>query len=41
MPTCLELPVLVQRMLDRGFAPHTIQKILGGNFLRVLEALRG
>jgi membrane dipeptidase len=41
MPTCLELPRLVQHMLDRGFAPDRIQKILGGNFLRALRALRG
>jgi len=41
MPTCLELPVLVQRMLDRRWSTDRIQKILGGNFLRALEALRG
>jgi membrane dipeptidase len=41
MPTCLELPTLVQRMLDRQWKPERIQKVLGGNFLRVLEALRG
>ena len=41
MPTCLELPRLVQLMLDRGFPPERIQKILGGNFLRALGQLRG
>lgn len=41
MPTCLELPRLVQLMLDRGWSPERIHKILGGNFLRVVEALRG
>lgn len=41
MPTCLELPKLVQIMLDRGFSPETVQKILGRNFLRVVEQLRG
>ncbi len=41
MPTCLELPRLVQPMLDRGWKPERIQKILGGNFLRVVAALRG
>jgi membrane dipeptidase len=41
MPTCLELPRLVQRMLDRRWQPERIQKILGGNFLRVVKALRG
>ena len=40
MPTCLELPKLVQIMLDRGFGPERIQKVLGGNFLRVLRAVR-
>jgi membrane dipeptidase len=35
------LPRLVQAMLDRGFTPERVQKILGGNFLRVVEALRG
>jgi membrane dipeptidase len=41
MPTCLELPRLVQGMLDRGFSPDCIAKILGGNFLRTLRQLRG
>lgn len=41
MPTCLELPRLVQRLLDQGLPPDTIQKILGQNFLRVVRELRG
>jgi membrane dipeptidase len=41
MRTCLELPRLVQHMLERGFTPQRIQKILGGNFLRALRDLRG
>jgi membrane dipeptidase len=41
MPTCLELPRLVQIMLDRGWSETRIQKILGGNFLRTLRHLRG
>ncbi len=41
MPTCLELPILAQKMLDRGWSASRVQKILGGNFLRVVEALRG
>jgi membrane dipeptidase len=40
MPTCLELPRLVQLMLDRRWPEQRIQKVLGGNFLRCLEALR-
>ena len=41
MPTCLELPRLVQRMLERGLSPESIQRVLGGNFLRALQQLRG
>jgi membrane dipeptidase len=41
MPTCLELPRLVQLMLDRGFPPERIRKLLGANFLRALGQLRG
>jgi membrane dipeptidase len=38
--TCLELPRLVQIMLDRGFSSERIQKVLGKNFLRTLALLR-
>lgn len=41
MPTCLELPKLVQLMLDRKWSAERIQKILAGNFLRALRLLRG
>jgi membrane dipeptidase len=41
MPTCLELPKLVHLMLERGYGAERIRKILGLNFLRVVEALRG
>jgi membrane dipeptidase len=41
MPTCLELPKLVAIMLDRKWSEERIQKVLGLNFLRVVEALRG
>jgi membrane dipeptidase len=40
MPTCLELPRLVEIMLARRWSPARISKILGGNFVRVLAALR-
>ncbi len=40
MATCLELPKLVQIMLDRGWSSGRIGKILGGNFLRALGQLR-
>lgn len=39
--TPVELPRLVDLMLRRGWKPERIKKILGGNFLRVVEALRG
>ena len=41
MPTCLELPRLVQRMLERKFPHERICRVLGGNFLRALQHLRG
>jgi membrane dipeptidase len=36
-----ELPRLVEFMLRRGWSPDRIGKILGGNFLRAVAALRG
>jgi membrane dipeptidase len=39
--TPLDLPRLVDLMLRRGWSAERIQKILGGNFLRVVAALRG
>lgn len=41
MRTCLELPKLVQALLDRGISESAIHKLLGANFLRVVETLRG
>jgi membrane dipeptidase len=40
LKSVLELPRLVDAMLRRGFSERAIRKILAGNFLRVLEALR-
>ena len=40
MPTCLELPRLVELMLARRWSPERIRKVLGGNFLRALAAIR-
>jgi membrane dipeptidase len=34
---CSELPNLTRRLLDRGFEPGDVKKILGENFLRVME----
>lgn len=41
MPTVLELPRLTHVMLERGWKPESIQKVLGGNALRCIEQLRG
>ncbi|MEA2696519.1 MAG: rane dipeptidase [Myxococcales bacterium] len=40
MPTCLELPRLVQLMLDRGWKADRIGKILGANFFASFGRLR-
>jgi membrane dipeptidase len=40
MRTCLELPRLVQAMLERGCSDTTVRKLLGENYLRALAALR-
>ncbi|CAN5907378.1 dipeptidase [soil metagenome] len=39
--TPLELPRVVDLLLQRGLSPAAIQKVLGGNFLRALRDLRG
>jgi membrane dipeptidase len=41
MRTCLELPRLVQPMLDRGWKAERIRKVLGENFLAAVTRLRG
>jgi membrane dipeptidase len=41
MPTCLELPRLVEAMLRRDWPEQAVRRTLGGNFLRALAALRG
>jgi membrane dipeptidase len=40
MPTCLELPVLVDRMLARGWQEPRIRRVLGQNALRLIAAVR-
>jgi membrane dipeptidase len=40
MRTCLEVPRLVQAMLDRNFSADLIRNILGANFLRAFQRLR-
>lgn len=39
--TCLELPLLVEIMLRRGWPPDHIKKVMGENFLRAWQDLRG
>lgn len=34
-----EMPLVVQEMLSRGWDHETVRKVLGGNFLRVMEAV--
>jgi membrane dipeptidase len=41
MPTCLELPRLTQTLLERGWSEQRVRKLLGLNFLRVVESVRG
>lgn len=41
MPTCAELPLLVEALLRDGVDSNTIEKILGRNFLRVAGELKG
>jgi len=40
MPTALELPVLVDRMLRRGWKEDRVARVLGGNALRLVTAAR-
>jgi len=40
LPGLWALPRVVQEMLDRGWSDQRVRKILGGNALRVIEALR-
>ncbi|MBX3129521.1 MAG: membrane dipeptidase [Polyangiaceae bacterium] len=39
--TCTELPRVVDGLLRRGLSDQAVRKILGANFLRVVESLRG
>ena len=41
LPTCLELPRLVEEMQRRGWSDERVQKVLAKNALRTIEALRG
>ena len=41
LPTPLAYPRIVDEMLKRKFSETAIRKFLGGNVLRVIEAVRG
>ncbi|HEY4175715.1 MAG TPA: membrane dipeptidase [Kofleriaceae bacterium] len=41
VPTCLELPRIVDALLRRGVTAEQVQSIFGGSYLRSLELLRG
>ena len=41
MRTVADLPVLIRAMRARGFSDDRVAKILGANYLRVVEAVRG
>jgi membrane dipeptidase len=41
LDSVLRLPTLVRAMLDQGLAPPVVAKVLGANYLRVVEAVRG
>lgn len=41
MPTCLELPRLVQALLDDGLGDRDIQNVLGKSALRVIGDIKG
>jgi membrane dipeptidase len=37
--TAASLPLLTARLLERGMSPGDVEKVLGGNFMRVFEAV--
>ncbi|MEA2842774.1 MAG: rane dipeptidase, partial [Actinomycetota bacterium] len=41
MPTVLELPALVACMRARGFSDERVAKVVGGNYLRAVQNVRG
>jgi len=38
---CSKMPVITELLMERGFSKEEIEKILGGNFLRVFEEVVG
>lgn len=41
LETVAELPAITRGLLERGYEPSDVTKILGGNFLRVFDAVFG
>lgn len=41
LTTAAGLPALTTRLLERGMSEGDVEKVLGGNFLRVFEAIEG
>ncbi|HYO74892.1 MAG TPA: dipeptidase, partial [Thermoanaerobaculia bacterium] len=39
--TAASLPMLTARLLERGMTEQDVEKVLGGNFMRVFEAVEG
>ncbi len=38
---CTKLPVITEKLLERGYSEEDIRKILGGNFKRVFKEVVG
>jgi len=38
---CTKLPIITQKLIDRGYSDEDVKKILGGNFLRVFREVIG
>ena len=41
MEDCTRLPAITAELIRRGYSEEDVGKILGGNFLRVLETVTG
>ncbi len=41
LPDCSRLPDLTAALLDRGYSPEDVRKILGGNWMRIIREILG
>jgi membrane dipeptidase len=41
LQTAAALPAVTSRLLERGLSESDVEKVLGGNFLRVFSAVEG